>query len=390
MTKTPRVLITDGEGRASLAACRALRASGYAVDAVAATRPAVSHWSRSCSKRLTAPDPRLDLEAFADALAELLAAREYAVLLPGSDAALLAISAHRDRFGAVRTGLPSHDVVKRCLSKTGLMQASEGSELSAPETRVCQSAAEAAEAAREIGFPVLVKPQNSVTPEPPGIRQRTTRFVDGEDDLDLAVQAAHLPVLVQRRLRGPIHSLAGVRADGAMLAVVLSRYDRTWPSEAGPVSCSESLQPPPALERAAGELLDTLGWEGIFEIELASEEGRFSAIDLNPRVYGSLELANRAGAPLAAIWCDWVRGERGPRTEGRAGLRYRWEDVEARNLLRRLRSGRVREALAMLRPHSGTTHAHFMLRDPAPLLARAIAILRPHRRGGTLPGRPAP
>src|SRR4029079_8868272 len=60
-----RILITDGEARAALSACRALRSAGYEVDAVASDGPALVHWSRYCSRRLWAPDPRVDRGAFA-------------------------------------------------------------------------------------------------------------------------------------------------------------------------------------------------------------------------------------------------------------------------------------------------------------------------------------
>jgi predicted ATP-grasp superfamily ATP-dependent carboligase len=380
MTQTkPRVLITDAEARASLAACRALHSSGYEVDAVAASRPAVSHWSRSCSGRLTAPDPRLDRQGFADALAEILATRDYDVLIPGSDASLLVISEQREWLGPARTGLPSHDVVTRCLAKASIINAAHVAGIDSPQTEICGSFREAADAADQFGFPVLVKPWTSVAPAAKGIRQRASGLAEDAGELERMVGDFPTPVLVQRRLDGPVHSFAGVRADGETLAIAFSRYTRTWPPQAGPVSCSESLQVPPDLRDRAGEMLEVLGWQGIFELEFVRENGRFAAIDLNPRPYGSLELANRAGAPLAAVWCDWLLERHSRYHEAGPGVRYRWEDTEARNLAQRLRSGKVGEAWEVLRPRAGTAHAHFRMSDPAPLLARFIAIVRSRR-----------
>src|SRR3954447_5372040 len=120
-----RVLITDGEARAALAACRALHSAGYEVDAVASRAPAAVHWSRFCSRRLRAPDPRLDRAGFTESLGGLLAERPYDVLLPGSDAALRAISEDRDRLSDLTSiGLPNHEVVLRCLSKAPVFEAS--------------------------------------------------------------------------------------------------------------------------------------------------------------------------------------------------------------------------------------------------------------------------
>jgi len=67
-----RVIITDGEERAVLGACRGLAAAGYRVSAVARERPAATHWSRSCSERFVLPDPRVSVQAFVAGLEKLV------------------------------------------------------------------------------------------------------------------------------------------------------------------------------------------------------------------------------------------------------------------------------------------------------------------------------
>jgi predicted ATP-grasp superfamily ATP-dependent carboligase len=133
-----------------------------------------------------------------------------------------------------------------------------------------------------------------------------------------------------------------------------------------------------------------LQWVGLFELELI-EYGpdTYGAIDFNPRPYGSLSLASRAGVPLTSLWCDWLLGERvaEPR-HARVGTPYRWEDADLTHLVSRLRDGSLRSALAVAKPHRGVAHAYFRIRDPAPLVARAAQIVvntavraRPFRRG---------
>jgi len=387
----PRVLITDAEGRATLAACRALRSSGYEVDAVASRGPAPAQWSLSCSRRLWAPDPRVDRAAFVESLQILLEERHYDVLLPGSDAALHAISEHRDRvIPLVALGLPPHEVVIRALSKTTVFEAWRHTRLAAPPTEIATSLDEAREAASVHGFPLIVKPSTSVRPDGPGLRQRSSRLVRDDEELAGTVEDFGLPVLVQRRLHGAVHSLGGVFAAGGLLAAVHSRYERTWPPEAGNVSCSVSLPVPDGLREDVIELLGGLGWRGIFELELLEKDGGgFATIDLNPRVYGSLELAVRADAALPTIWCETLLGDtlENHFRDARGGVWYRWEDAEARNALLCLRSGRITELLGMLKPHRHTAHAQFRLNDPAPLAARAISGIRARRAAGESPRR---
>ncbi len=389
-----RVLITDGEERAALAACRALRSTGYAVDSVAFGGPAAVHWSRSCSRRLWAPDPRADRAAFADSLSELLARRRYDLLLPASDAALLAISEDRDRLSQLVTiGLPGQEAVLRCLSKIAALEGSGATLLAAPRTEVCRTFDETREAANEIGFPLLVKPHMSARPEGMGLRERSSRRVSSESELAAATEDFGMPVLVQRCLRGPVHSLGGVITDQGLVAAAYSRYVRTWPPEAGNVSCSVSLALPAKLREAAATFLDRLGWRGIFELELMERpDGNLGLIDLNPRVYGSLELAVHAGASLPAIWCDSLLEDPvvSELRDARAGVWYRWEDADVRYALRRLRSGGLRDVAPVLRPRRGTAHALFRLSDPGPLFARVISAVWGRRQSRRQNHQPQP
>jgi hypothetical protein len=73
------------------------------------------------------------------------------------------------------------------------------------------------------------------------------------------------------------------------------------------------------------------------------------------------------------IWCDWLLGRRSsPTVVARAGMRYRWEDADARHLIWQLRRGRLRAALSVLRPRRRVVHAYFRLSDPGPLFARLL------------------
>jgi len=168
-----------------------------------------------------------------------------------------------------------------------------------------------------------------------------------------------------------------VRTGDGIVAFVVARYLRTFPPEAGNVAFAETVVPPDGLRDRVDALMGELGWEGIFELELMrGDDGRFHAIDVNPRLYGSLALATRAGAPLAVILCDWILGRPTAPVTARAGVRYRWEDADLRHALAQLRQGRVRAAASALAPRRDVAHAHFRLSDPGPLAARFVSLGR--------------
>jgi predicted ATP-grasp superfamily ATP-dependent carboligase len=380
--RRPRVLLTDAQDRSSLAACRSLHRAGYAVDAVASNRPAAAHWSRFCDRRLAASDPRVDEARFVEELIDIARTASYRLLVTGSDASLLAVSRHRERFEEfIQLGLPPAEVVERCVSKQALADAALKSGLGAPDTKVCANETEAIAAARRFGYPAVLKPPSTVLARNGGAVQRGSAVLRDEASLEALWPEYGAQSLIQQRLDGDVVSFSGVAADSRLLAYGMSRYRRTWPPEGGAVSFAETISTPTGLRRNVERLIRTLEWEGVFELELVQQGTRFAAIDFNPRLFGSLELITRAGAPLSAAWCDWVLGFEPIESEARAGYRYRWEDAEARNLWRRLQERRLRSALSMLRPHRHMTRSFFRPTDPAPLVARLLLLLTHLFRG---------
>lgn len=361
-----------------LAASRCLHADGYEVSMIAFRRPAAGHWSTCCAERLRLPSPVSDAEGFVEGLAGILERGRYSVLLPGGDAAVSAISRHRSRFEPhVRLGIPPPEAVERAVDKIELIRSAGDAGLPCPPTIACSGPDQVASAARELGFPVVVKPRRTVFELDGAPMQLSSKIARDQAQLARLAPMFGDPCLIQQREHGVIHSCSGVFAEGRMLAFATSRYTRTYPVDGGPVAFARTVDPPSALRERIGALLSLLGWQGIFEVELIRRyDGSFSVIDMNPRVFGSLSLVVAAGAALPTIWCDWLL-DRDPRPAvARADVRYRWEDADARHLLWQLRHRRMRAALAVARPHRRVAHAHFRLSDPGPLLARLLYMAR--------------
>jgi predicted ATP-grasp superfamily ATP-dependent carboligase len=373
-TSAPSVVVTDVETRAAVAACRGLAAAGMTVVAVAGAGLAAGHWSRSCRERHVGPHPLEDEEGFVACLEHVLDGRPRCVLLPGSDAALRAVSGHRARLeGRAALGLPSHAVVLRSLDKVALSAAASHCGLPSPPTALCDGPKEALAAAKDFGFPVVLKPRQAVVDVDGVLRRPSSVKVADPDALADRLPRFGGTCLVQPDEPGSVVSYAGVVDDGRLLARAVSTYHRTWPPYAGSAAFSETIEPPALLHDRVRALVDRLEWRGIFELELiARARGGFSAIDFNPRVYGSLALAIGAGANLPAIWSRRVLGEQPAPAEAAPGIRFRREDADLRNILWHLRAGRLRRAAEICRPRRKVVHAQFQARDPGPAVADAV------------------
>lgn len=391
-SERPSVLLTDGNARGVLAAARTLASAGFRVGAAAEVRSAATHWSLAPHGRHLVPDPRADPEGFVEALARIASASAYSALIPGSDAALRAVSEFRARLPPwLRLGLPRASVVTAALDKRCLTDLAREMDVPQPRSETCETVGDALAAADLMGYPVVLKPHSTVFLEGHILHQRSSRVAGDRSRLVRMAPEYGSPFLVQEFIPGATYSLAGVIADGALPAVALARYDRTWPPAAGNAAFATTVRPPADLLTTAQRLLERLEWRGLFELEyIARSDGSFVPIDLNPRPYGSLALASVAGAPLAVIWTRVLFGERPAPVVARAGHRYRWEDADLRNLVWTMRSGDFAAALRAARPRRRTVHAYFRWSDPGPLAARALelssgAIRRRARRRSSPP-----
>lgn len=374
----PGVLITDAHARSAAATCATLGRHGYWVGAATCSPPAPGQWSRYVGMRVTVSDPREQPRAFAEEIAAAAGGGGFATVLPGSDASLLAISNHREVFGdGVALGLPSREVVDRCVNKVTLVDDTAAAGIATPETVTCADPSEAATVARRLGYPVLLKPRQTVFDQGGALRQRQSFIAHDEAALMTAVPEFGLPCLLQRYESGGVFSIAGVAADGKVLAATFSRYLRTWPADAGPVSFSRTESPPPELLERVTALMLAVGWQGIFELELiGKDDGGFATIDFNPRLYGSIALADRAGAPIPSVWCDWLLKGKTEICAARPGVSYRWEEAEVRNALRLLRRGKLLRALSVMRPRRPLARAYLRWSDPGPALGMVLRLFR--------------
>jgi peptidoglycan/xylan/chitin deacetylase (PgdA/CDA1 family)/predicted ATP-grasp superfamily ATP-dependent carboligase len=380
----PAVLVTDAEERSIVAVTRALAGGGYRVGAVASSPRAAAHWSRCCAERLWLADPLRDEAGYVDGLERALRTDRYAVFIPGSDPALLIASRHRARLEPhVRIGLPPHATVLRSLDKLALTQAVVGTGLVVPETVLCAGVDEACGAARELGFPVALKPRSSVFECGGALRHLPGRIVHSEAELAHVAPAYGEHCLLQRYETGALLAYGGVIADGRLLASSLARSWRTHRPDSGSLAFCEAIEVPPSLRASVAELLRRIGHEGIFELDLLERsDGSIALLDLNPRPYGALALAVRGGANLPKIWCDWLLNRDPREVDAEPGALFRWEDADLFHLACRLRQHQLGAAASVLLPHRNVVHAYFAATDPGPFAARMLWLLGDFTRNG--------
>ena len=349
--RAPMVLVADegnAASRSALAAVRALAADGFAVAVTTRGRRSLASASRYCARRVPVPD--VTTANYADAIREELSRPGYLAAIPASDVALVALRCP----GA---GL----LDKRVLA----LRAAEVGIPAVPECRAA-SGDELLDAALPITYPVVVKPVARC----PGSPSSAVR-VDHQRDLG-KIRGLSGPLIVQPFLRGPMSAIAGVMHEGMLTAVVHQHYLRIWPRDCGVASAAVTVAPDEAREELLVRLLHD--YDGIFQAQFVGEH----LVDLNPRVYGSLPLAVKAGANLPSIFCRLLMDQHRLRTiRGRPGVHYRWTEGDLRHVAVAFGTGAMtaRTALRALVPRRTTAHSVEDIHDLRPAVVRAAQVV---------------
>ena len=165
-----------------------------------ASIPQPAHWSRACTERVSVVDPRQDPARFTEEVESLAASRGVDMLLPGSDATLLALACHGDpsRSG-IWSKVPPPNAIKRALDKVALIDCAEQIGHPGPPTVVCRDLGQAIAAADAFGYPVVLKPRRSVSEHDGTLLQRPGVLVRDTATLERLAAELGTPCLVQRR-----------------------------------------------------------------------------------------------------------------------------------------------------------------------------------------------
>jgi len=320
-------LVVDAGWVNGLAAIRSLGRAGIPVLAVDHRKSALGFRSRYAEAVLS-PDPQ-DEEAFVSFLADLGERLEApAPIFPTHDEPLNAIARGAERLeGRFLTPFPAWETLARIQSKRGQLEAAREAGIATPRWSAPGSAAEAREAAEELGFPVLVKPSSTE-----GFKRRfgrqAFRCETGDEVESAFADAEPYEPLVQEWVPGgdeELYTLGSyLAADGEALGVFCGRKLRQTPPGVGTCRVGEAVWVDEVVDQGLA-LLRALGHTGLSQVEFKRDprDGVFRLMEVNPRLWQWHGLAAACGVDLPLIAYEDLVGERpGPATMN--GRRRRW------------------------------------------------------------------
>jgi predicted ATP-grasp superfamily ATP-dependent carboligase len=422
MIRSRTILVTDGEQRSALALVRSLGRAGHAVYVCSSRGRSLAGASRYSREERRVADPLQSSERFAEDVLELIARWKIEVLIPVSEAALLALLPARERMGEVVLPFTDEATFRRISDKAELLSVAPRIGIAIPEQVRVESAADARSLdPASLEYPVVLKPSRSVAEgaaggalgesgaaaggarerggvrEPGGTRARTKLTVRHAADpreltrvlKELAEAGdAAFPLLIQQRVEGPGVGIFLLLWEGRTLATFAHQRIREKPPSGGVSVYRESIAADPQLVARSRALLEHFGWCGVAMVEYKVDErtGTPYLMEVNGRFWGSLQRAVDAGVDVPVLLVAAATGE-GPEPvqSYTTGVRLRWWWGDVDHLIARMRRsraalslppeapGRWRALLDFLTIHFGRDREEILrLDDPRPFLRESV------------------
>ncbi len=341
------VLITDPSGcQVALPIVRSLGKRNVCATLLTQNVLVPSLFSRWHVDRIQCPSSEDSLEGFVTALQRIVRERKYATIFPLGDNSLFPISERRELFRPyLKLALPSHKSVMKALDKSQTLEAAQEIGIPTPETFYPKDMAEVRAISTKIRYPAVIKPRNSYVWGNNGIAlhsrpsyvKSSSELVSTYAEVDLNFPAP----LIQEYVPGYNISVALLFDHGEPRAACFIRVYRTMPVTGGTSVLRESIPIDPKLLRYAIDLLKSLCWHGVAEVEfrVSSKDLTPKLMEINARFWGSMNVAIKSGVDFPYLLYLLANGEQVPSIfDYRVGVKYRWLDADQQNFCLVLKS----------------------------------------------------
>lgn len=305
------------------------------------------------------------------------------VLIPCSDAAVLAISRWRERLETTyRFVLPDHDTVEMLMDKVRFAEYATSAGLPIPATRILRNRPDAEAAAAALPYPAVLKPPLKDARWVAATKAKVFR-VDSADEL-LATYDRYAPaadvLIAQEWIDGGETSLISANAyfdrAGEARAMFIARKIRQWPPETGTSCLGEEIRDD-EVEDICLRLFRGVGYRGLayVEVKVDAATGRRLIVEPNVgRPTGRSAIAEQGGVELLQSAYLDALGEPIPATvQTFRGAKWIYWRHDLQAALSAMRRG-VLSPLGWWRSVRGRKYeAVFDRGDPAPFIADVLA-----------------
>lgn len=312
--------VTDANYKHTLAIVRSLGRRGIAIDVGTHNiKLNVSSFSKYCRNSVIYPDPKTDLDSFVRFFNKIC--NHYDVIIPVGYVTTFFISMKKNSIHCSSkipvADFPSLEIAAN--KKKSLLLAKQLN-IPIPTTFFPSSVSELMKL--KIGsYPVVVKAVYEG-----GIIHYAYNKIDLKNKFEDIYKLQGIPPLVQEFIEGTGYGFFALFNHGKVMAIFMHKRIRELYVKGGPSTCAESVFVPELVNYGI-RILKALGWHGVAMVEFRrdSRDGKFKLMEINPKFWGSLDLAIKAGVDFPYLLYKMVtEGDINPVFNYKLGIRFMW------------------------------------------------------------------
>ncbi len=299
-----RILILDAEARSSLAVVRALADLGLEIAVVSYSNWAIAAASKFVDITFKTSDPSLYPKEYLENLLTLLKTYRPKLLIPTTDISLNLCYQAKDEISKYTIfPFPDKKSYETINNKSDLLDLAQKEGINIPQTILIpessQRSANDTEAIRNFSYPAVLKPVSSANIfREIFIKPKIYYPYNAEEALLFLNEASNNSVnyLLQQKITGSGCGLFALCKKGEPFALFAHQRVLEKPPSGGVSVLSESIFLKETPLKESLTLLKSLSWDGVAMLEFKKDLiGKNYLMEINPRFWGSLQLAVNSG-----------------------------------------------------------------------------------------------
>lgn len=302
--------MTDACRGEALAIIRSLGKKGIEVIAADSTYFNAGFLSKYCRRRIVYPPPEKTKTGFLSFMLELVKKENFDLIIPVTDFTVIPIAEHKENFVKyTKVATPDYEILLKALDKASTLKIAAEHNIPHPKTFFIDDAMYIKKIAKEIKYPVVIKPRMKVMwTNDQAIKLKVSRrnYAWNEKDLvDKYMKIVSLLnkfgirncfPLIQEYIAGEGYGVEALMHNSEPIALFMHRRLREYPIEGGVSTLRESVRIKD-LAHLGIKLLKAMHWDGVGMVEFKCDRLTFvpKLMEVNGRFWGSLPLAISAG-----------------------------------------------------------------------------------------------
>jgi predicted ATP-grasp superfamily ATP-dependent carboligase len=296
-----KILLTNGDNLRTLMFFRAIAdKKNLEVHISAETLFCACFFSRYCRHKLINANPKQNKKLFLKQMSDYCMENKIDVLIPMNADELEVILPNRKMFPKTLIPFPDYALFHRIKDKLEFHNAATKFKLPVPKTYEIRNTRQLE---AKYDFPLIVKQRTGAGSK--GV-QKANNPEELKEVFSAIVEECHLSAgnypILQEYIKGEVYCVSALCRDGQVLSISSYKSLRQLPIDHG-TSTSRISVFEPRLTWMAAKFLKSLRWHGIAQMDAIKIGDKFYFLELNPRLYTSLNVTVKSGLNYPYYLC---------------------------------------------------------------------------------------